>query len=181
MYREKIDLLKQSGIKMEAGISQMELKQIEELYGIKFPKSFREFLMTALPVSGSFYNWRDFSAENISYIKNTIARPRETLKELAEEVEWGESWGQEPENLVEKAKEVKKQLQKAPILIPVYAHRYMPMIEAENPPILSVHGTDIIYYGENLSDYFEVEFGVKRQEDIAFGRIRPVPFWSEIM
>jgi len=35
--------------------------------------------------------------------------------------------------------------------------------------------------GENLSDYFEVEFGVKRQEDIAFGRIRPVPFWSEIM
>ena len=57
----------------------------------------------------------------------------------------------------------------------------MPMVDTENPPILSVHGTDIIYYGENLLDYLDVEFGTKKQEDISFDRIQPVPFWSEIM
>ena len=137
--------------------------------------------MTALPASNGFYNWRDFSAENISYIKNAIARPVETMEELAEEVEWCEDWGKEPEHVMDRTEEIRKRLQKAPILIPIYTHRYMPVIEAENPPILSVHGTDIIYYGENLSDYFDVEFGVKKQKDIAFERILLVPFWSEIM
>ena len=181
MYRENITMLKHPEIKTEVGISQEELKKIEELYGIRFPQSLREFLMEALPVSEGFYNWRDFSKENISAIKNVIAAPVEALKELAEEAEWCESWGKEPESVEEKAAEVKKRLQKAPVLIPVYAHRYMPMVETDNPPVLSVHGTDVIYYGEDLADYFEVEFGHKKQEDIALERILPKPFWSEIM
>ena len=138
------------------GLTRDEISSIELRYNIHFPKSLRDFLMQALPVSNGFYNWRDSSAEKIRYIKEAIARPMETLKELAEE-------------------------SNAPVLIPVYAHRYMPMVDAENPPILSVHGTDIIYYGENLLDYLDVEFGTKKQEDIAFDRIQPVPFWSEIM
>lgn len=145
------------------------------------PKSLRDFLMLALPVSEGFYNWRDTSEENIRYIKKAIAAPIEKLKELAGEAEWCEAWGNKPENAADVAEEVIRQLQKAPSLIPVYAHRYMPMIEAENPPVLSVHGTDVIYYGENLSDYFDIEFGEKKQKDIAFERIRSVPFWSEIM
>ena len=163
------------------GLTKEEVLAIETRYNICFPKSLRDFLMLALPVSEGFFNWRDGSAENISYIKKAIAVPIENLKELAEEVDWCESWGDEPGSVAEKAIEVKNQLQKAPILIPVYAHRYMPMVEAENPPVLSVHGTDVIYYGENLSDYLEVEFGVKKQQDITFERILPVPFWSEIM
>ena len=138
------------------GLTRDEISTIELRYNIHFPKSLRNFLMQALPVSNGFYNWRDSSAENVRYIKEAIARPMEALKELAE-------------------------ASKAPVLIPVYAHRYMPMVDTENPPILSVHGTDIIYYGENLLDYLDVEFGTKKQEDIAFDRIQPVPFWSEIM
>jgi len=150
-------------ISFARGLTCDEISSIEMRYNIHFPRSLRNFLMQALPVSEGFYNWRDSSAENIRYIKEAIARPMETLKESAEEVELCEGWD------------------KAPVLIPVYAHRYMPMVEAENPPILSVHGTDIIYYGENLLDYLEVEFGTKQQRDIAFDRIQPVPFWSEIM
>ena len=163
------------------GLTKEEISVIETRYNICFPKSLRDFLMLALPVSDGFYNWRDDSAENISTIKKAIARPMEALKELAEEAEWCEAWGKKPESVAEKGAEVKKRLQKAPILIPVYAHRYMPMVEAENPPVLSVHGTDVIYYGENLVDYLDVEFGGKKQQDIAFECILPVPFWSEVM
>lgn len=163
------------------GLTREEISAIETRYNICFPKSLRDFLMLALPVSAGFYNWRDDSAENINTINNAIARPMEALKELAEEAEWCERWGKELESVTEKAVEVKKRLQKAPILIPVYGHRYMPMVEAENPPVLSVHGTDVIYYGETLTDYFDVEFGSKKQQDIAFECILSVPFWNEIM
>ena len=150
-------------IKFVRGLTNDDFSAIEMRYNIQFPKSLRYFLRQALPVSEGFYNWRDSSAENIRYIKEAIARPMEMLKKSAEEAEWHGDWS------------------KAPVLIPVYAHRYMPMVAAEDPPILSVHGTDIIYYGENLSDYLEIEFGTKQQKDIAFDRIQPVPFWSEIM
>jgi len=34
---------------------------------------------------------------------------------------------------------------------------------------------------ENLEEYFKVEFGDKRQEDISFEDITRIPFWSDIM
>lgn len=55
------------------------------------------------------------------------------------------------------------------------------MIPEDNPPIISIHDVDIIYYGQNLEDYFEVEFGGKEQGKIEFENINPIPFWSDIM
>lgn len=78
-------------------------------------------------------------------------------------------------------KEVRKQLGKEPKLLQIYSHRYMPMILAENPPILSLHGVDMICYGKNLQDYFDIEFGSKGQHSIDYQEIIPIPFWSDIM
>ena len=47
----------------------------------------REFLMEALPVSNGFYNWRDFSEENINTIKSAIAAPIEALIQLLQIVQ----------------------------------------------------------------------------------------------
>jgi len=39
--------------------------------------------------------------------------------------------------------------------IPVYSHRYLPSEpKATGNPVLSVHQTDIIYYGNDLASYF---------------------------
>lgn len=58
----------------------------------------------------------------------------------------------------------------------------MPMLEMKkDPPIISIHGVDIIYYGKNLEDYFDIEFGTKNQAEMEFDDITPIPFWSEIM
>lgn len=180
MYKESIKLLKAQGIEFESGLTVDELKQIEKIYKIKFPNSLREFLMIALPISKGFYNWRDTTEDNINFIKQVINKPVLDIKDTAEEVYWCEDWGEEPEDEEIIAKKVIEHLVDAPQLLPIYAHRYIPIID-DNPPIISIHDIDIIYYGENLEDYFNVEFGGKKQNNIDFQKIKPIPFWSDIM
>lgn len=181
MYRDSVELLKKNNIKFEKGLTADEVLQIEKNYDIIFPMSLREFLMTALPVSKEFYNWRNKDKENIENIKNMLNQPIQYIYDMPKEIYWCEDWGEEPENEEDFKDEVKKRLKKAPKLIPIYSHRYMPMIDNENPPIISIHGSDVIYYGEDLQDFFKVEFGEKDQNTIKFENINTVPFWTDIM
>lgn len=181
IYEESIKLLKWQGVEFETGLTVEEIAKIEDIYKIKFPKSLKEFLMMALPISKGFFNWRNLDQDNVMFIKKIINRPTEDVDELAEEVYWCDDWGEEPENEIDIALIVRERLKSAPKLIPVYGHRYIPMIPEDNPPIISIHDIDIIYYGQNLEDYFKVEFGGKEQGKIEFKNINPIPFWSEIM
>ena len=181
MYRGSLDLLKAKKIVFENGLTFDEIAQIEEIYEIAFPKSLRNFLMTALPVAKGFYNWRNREQRNVEYIRNMINQPIKYINEMPEEVYWCEDWGEEPKDENSFKNEVKKQLKIAPKLVPIFSHRYMPIISSENPPVISVHGVDIIYYGEDLEDYFKIEFGEKDQNSIEFQNITPIPFWSDIM
>lgn len=181
MYESSLELLNKKGIQLENGLTIDELKRIKDIYQFEFPNSLKEFLMTALPVSNGFYNWRDFSDDNVDYIKRAIERPKSDIYNMAEEVYWCDDWGEEPDNERIIAEEVRKRLAKAPKLIPLYGHRYMPIILNNNPPIISIHGVDIIYYGKNVEDYFKVEFGEKKQDLIDFQNIEHISFWSELM
>lgn len=181
IYEESIKLLKRQGVKFEVGLTVEEVTKIEDIYKIKFPKSLREFLMIVLPISKGFFNWRNLEQDNVMFIKKVINRPIEDVDELAEDVYWCDDWGEEPENEMDIALIVRERLKSAPKLIPVYEHRYIPMIIEDNPPIISIHDIDIIYYGQNLEDYFKVEFGGKEQSEIEFENINPIPFWSDIM
>jgi hypothetical protein len=62
-----------------------------------------------------------------------------------------------------------------PPLVPLYGHRYLPTVPSyTGNPVLSVMQTDIIYYGNDLLDWFDYEFrrqSVEREP-------RKVPFWS---
>lgn len=181
MYENSLNFLKTKGIEFERGLTLDELKQIENIYQIKFPGSLREFLMMALPISKGFYNWRNMQDDNVQFIKNIINKPLSDIYNMAEEVYWCDDWGEEPEDEVVISKKVRERLKEAPKLLPIYAHRYMPMILDGNPPIISIHDLDIIYYGKNLEDYLYVEFGNKTQNEIEFENITPIPFWSDIM
>jgi len=181
MYEESIKLLKLHGVEFETGLTIEEIVKIEDVYKIKFPKSLKEFLMIALPISKGFYNWRNLEQDNVMFIKEIINRPTEDVDELAEEVYWCNDWGEEPKDEVNIALIVRERLKRAPKLMPIYGHRYIPVIPEDNPPIISIHDTDIIYFGENLEDYFKVEFGGKEQGKIEFKNINPIPFWSDIM
>ena len=63
-------------------------------------------------------------------------------------------------------------------MIPLYAHRYLPAAIAGHP-VLSIHQTDVIGYGADLTDWLHREFGIGEP---AAKRVRPtVPFWSALV
>ena len=179
--KEGINLLQQHGVCFESGLTSAEIKRAEAIYNIHFPKCLCDFLMQALPVSKGYYNWRDVTEKNIDYIKHVIEKPVNDLCSMAEDMEWRDEWGIEPKTKSEKIKRIKERVKCAPQMIPVFCHRYMPAVDTEEAPILSIHGTDIIYYGENLTDYIKVELGEKHQEGINFQNIMKLPFWSDLM
>jgi hypothetical protein len=71
----------------------------------------------------------------------------------------------------------------APKLIPLISHRYLPEQPHESDnPIFSIFYTDVIYYGANLKDYFEREFGDGHTRDRPLPRqIKYIPFWSDLV
>lgn len=180
MYKECIALMKQKGIDFAEGLSPNEIVAIEKSYGIRFPKSLKEFLMEALPISRGFYNWRDLGPDNAVFIEQMIRYPLDNFKEFAAEVDWCEEWGDEPETKQELEQIMRTRVKSAPMLIPIYSHRYVPAY-SDNPPVFSVHGVDVIHYGENLEQYLQVEFGNKKQSQLNWNEIEYVPFWSDVM
>lgn len=170
-----------NGVIFENGLTSDEVVQIEKIYNIDFPCSLKDFLMMALPISTGFYNWRNFDSDNINIIKQVISKPIVDIDQMAKDIYWCDDWGKEPNNEKDIVKEVRERLKQAPRLLPVYIHRYVPMGLNQDPPVISVCGTDIIYYGKNLDDYFKIEFGEKKQDAIDFQQIVPIPFWSNIM
>ncbi len=181
MYEKSLELLKRHKIKLEDGLKDNEIIQIERIYNIKFPNSLRKFLTLALPTSKGFYNWRNTKESNINFIKYTMNEPISYISNMAEEIYWCDDWGKEPEEKEKIRIEIIKRLKNAPKLIPIFSHRYIPIIPDKNPPVISIHGLDIVYYGRNLENYFEIEFGNKQQNSILLSDVNHITFWSDIM
>jgi hypothetical protein len=180
MWQEYKTTLEQAGIVFAAGLTKAELSNIEETYGFHFPPDLAEFLSLGLPVSDHFVDWRSHSPERI---RRRLSWPYEGICfDIEHDNFWLEKWGERPTTLAAAFERAKQAVDQAPKLIPIFSHRYIPdrPLEAENP-VFSVYQTDIIYYGTNLSDYFENEF-----QDV-FGRtghdlrgtIKEIEFWSQ--
>lgn len=180
MFENSFDLLSKKGVILDEGLSLEELQIIENLYKIKFPQSLRSFLMVRVPISNGFYNWRDMNDDNIEYINGIINTPFHEIFNNADEVYWSDNWGEEPKKEAYLCK-VREKLRRAPKLVPVCSHRYIPIVTEKNPPIFSIHGVDIICYGIDLEDYIDIEFGNKKQDSIQFDSVPYVDFWSDIM
>ncbi len=162
MFKEMIEKMKNKHVIFDSGLTEEEIKSIEEIYHIEFPKSLRDLIQYALPISEGFYNWRNISSENIELIKRVMEMPYEAIRE----------------NPVDNI--ILEKLAKAPRLIPIYSHRYIPEKSGDDPPVFSVHGLDIIYYGRDLYDYLEIEFfNGKGSRDLS--EFPNIPFWSDLL
>lgn len=170
-------LLLENGISLELGLSDEEIQKVEMIYEIEFPEQWLAVYQQLLPISEGFYNWRDFSAENIEHIKRNLVAPYDGILNSLDELVWDESWGIEPTTLLDRNVQIRKMLESAPRLIPLYGHRFFPSYENQEMPILSVVDLDIIYYGKDLYDYFEIEFG-NRKLSLALKEYKQVPFWT---
>lgn len=178
-----IDILNRNNVKSESGLSLEEIIQVESIYGVRFPPGLKELLQILLPVQNGFVNWRDFSENNMKSIKDRLSWPLEGMMfDIEHNSFWYDSWGEKPQN-IEEAKEIcRREFMNAPAMIPIYSHRYIPAEPDQRlNPVFSIYQTDIIYYGENLVEYFKIEYSEKQHHEMDFNEIKDIRFWKDLV
>jgi hypothetical protein len=178
-YRTKLE---EAGIRFAPGLTETEAKRAEDHYAFRFPSDLREFLMSGLPISKGWPNWREVTNPDIARIMNW---PFEGMCfDISNNVFWLDEWGEKPSTDEEAFAAAKTQLDLAPTLIPVYGHRYMPAApDLAGNPVFSVYQTDIIYYGADLGNYLENEFYYyfKTPQYFIKEPVRRIDFWSHLV
>jgi hypothetical protein len=157
------------------GYTQAELDVAQEKYGLIFPPDLVALFRERRPVLG--YDWRSDDAE----IRAMLKWPLEGLQfDVEHNGLWEPEWGERPRTEGERAEVVAKVVGDAPKLIPLVSHRYLPAEPHEvGNPVFSVVQSDIIYYGADLADYFEREFGDPARP-LAHA-VKHIRFWSDLI
>jgi hypothetical protein len=93
---------------------------------------------------------------------------------------WREEWGVKPSLMADSLRIARTHLDRVPKLAPLYGHRYLPTAPHQpGNPVLSCWQTDVIYYGADLLDWFECEFGGGQASPDQVDR--RLPFWTSLV
>ncbi|MFI9118204.1 hypothetical protein ACIGW0_02160 [Streptomyces bikiniensis] len=157
------------------GLTEQELDAVETRFGFTFAADHRVFLTTGLPRgSAGWPDWRDGDPEDLA---GRLARPVEgVLFDVEHNRFWHPAWPSRPAETPEALRAARNELESAPRLVPVHGHRYLPgTAGGHGHPVLSVHQTDVILYGNDLTDYIHHEFAGRPSGLRAHAT---VDFWS---
>ncbi|MFG2819745.1 hypothetical protein ACGFX4_09990 [Kitasatospora sp. NPDC048365] len=167
------------GTEVRPGLSEQELDTVEARFGFRFAADHRTFLSAGLPSgSPSWPDWRDGDPDDLW--ERLRAPVDGVLFAVAHNGFWHPLWGPRPEDTGEAQRVARAELAAVPRLVPVFGHRYLPAGAGDHGhPVLSVHQTDIICYGDDLADYLAFEFtGRSRSSARPRSRVR---FWSYVV
>lgn len=171
-----IKLLENKWFLIEEGLSETNIKEIEQIFLINFPPDYRTILKHFVPIWWSFVNWKNIDVEYISSMLNW------PINWILFDVEynnyWYNWWWIKPIDIAERKSICKKYLQNVVKLIPLYSHRYIPSVNKENLPIISIYQTDIIIYSNNIYEWFEIEFWNKTSKLV---NSEYISFWSDLV
>lgn len=184
-------LVQAGGHEIGPGLTGAELARIERDYGCEFADDHRAFLAAGLPLSAPGATdragpepWPDWRDGDPGELRQRLGWPvRGTLFDVENNAFWHPAWGQRPAGAAAALSTARRHLARAPKMIPVYAHRYLPAGRGTyGHPVLSIYQTDIIVYGTDLADYIQHEFSGSGRP-ISADAIPPpmVPFWSEFL
>jgi hypothetical protein len=163
----------------QAGLSDVEIAATERKYGFRFPPDLRALLQTALLSEIGFPDWRSGNEDDLR------AWLRWPAEGMCFDVEysnfWLPEWGPRPAGLPDAFRICHEQVARAPVLIPLLGHRYIPdEPHAPGNPVFSVYQTDIIYYGFDLLDYLTNEFQLGPRRPWP-EQVQPIRFWQELL
>ncbi|KZV22122.1 hypothetical protein F511_11650 [Dorcoceras hygrometricum] len=153
-----ISHLKSSGVRVQAGLSESEFALTEAEFGFAFPPDLKAVLSMGLPVGTGFPDWRSSGSARL-HLRASIELPVASISfHIARNVLWSKSWGPRPSNPEKALRIARNALKRAPLLIPVFNHCYIPC----NPclagnPIFYVDESRIFCCGFDLSDFFDRE------------------------
>lgn len=150
--------LKSSGIQVERGLSESEFARAEAEFKFAFPPDLKAILSAGLPLGPGFPDWRSSGAARL-HLCASIDLPIAAISfHIARNALWSKSWGSRPSDPEKAIKIARNALRRAPLLIPIFNHCYIPC----NP---SLAGNPIFYVDENriyccgldLLDFFDRE------------------------
>ncbi len=171
------------------GLTDAEFARIERDYDFEFADDHRAFLAAGLPLNrppqtGQTWarpwpNWRDGDPGDL---RRQLGWPVEgALFDVEHNALWHPPWGPRPARTGKALKTARQHLRRAPKMIPVYGHRYLPAGRGTyGHPVLSIYQTDIIFYGTDLADYIGCELD-GRSASADWTPPPLVPFWSEFL
>lgn len=194
---QRLAHLAQSGrgeCRIERGLTEAEFVRIEVEFGFEFADDHRAFLAAGLPVSVphddlpgviSAYRepWPDWRDGDSAKLRERVDWPRAgVLFDVEHNAFWDDSWGPRPSEIGPALENARRGLAAVPTLVPVYGHRYLPAGRGNHGhPVLSVWQTDIIYYGLDLADYIDREFGTSDTRDASWNPRASVEFWRDFL
>ncbi len=157
------------------GYTASELERAQSRFRLDFPSDLVELLLDRRPVGGTDWN-------NEESVRSQLAWPFEGLLfDVEENGLWWPEWGDRPAKPEERAEVLRDVVGRAPKLIPLFGHRYLPASPSRpGNPVFSVYQSDIIHYGADLGDYID------REENGSECRpwpkvMREIDFWSEMV
>ncbi|XP_030538862.1 uncharacterized protein LOC115746993 [Rhodamnia argentea] len=148
--------LRGSGVQVQPGLTDAEFALTEAEFGFTFPPDLRAVLSAGLPVGPGFPDWRASCSARLQ-LRASIDLPIAAITfQIARDALWPKSWGPRPSDPEKVLRVARNALKKAPLLIPIFNHCYIPC----NPPlagnpIFFVDESRIFLCGLDLSDFFE--------------------------
>jgi hypothetical protein len=165
---------------VRAGYSQSEIEDIQNRWNLRFPPDLVDLMRQRRPLLGDGFDWLKATPEEI---QRKLDWPYEGfLFDVRYNDLWWPEWGPKPISGAEQAATLSEVIAKAPKLIPLDSHRYLPEMPFESGnPVFSVWQSDVVYYGENLADWIvceEKRWGAGRPVDPE-NPAKEIPFWSK--
>lgn len=158
--------LKNSGVHVQSGLSESEFARAEAEFGFAFPPDLKAILSAGLPLGPGFPDWRSSGSSRLQ-LRASMNLPIAAISfHIARNALWSKSWGPRPSDPEKALKIARNALKRAPLLIPIFNHCYIPC----NPclagnPIFYVDENRIFCCGFDLSDFFNRESSLFQSSD----------------
>jgi len=179
---------------VEAGLTEEEIAHVEQRFGFEFADDHRAFLAAGLPVNaglpprepGVIYTysqpWPDWRSGDPAALHEMLDWPIEgVLFDVEHNRFWLEPWGPRPPTTQAALDAARHLLAGVPRMVPVYGHRYLPEGRGTaGHPVLSMWQTDIIYYGADIADFIDRQFG-RRAPDDDWNPQATAEFWKDLL
>ncbi len=189
------------GTRWTGGLTVATIMEIEHRYDVHFPAQHRLFLQ-ALHSTTPWRYGPDYSRDRTrpvlrerpgfynrlrddEHIRTATRHVIDgLLSETLDQQYWHHSWGPCPHPLEERRARMTELVAAAPPLIPIFGHRFL--IDHGPRPVLSIMGTDVVVYGDDLRDYLLHELRdvldmVGVQYAAPVGDAPHIPFWNHII
>lgn len=145
----------QPNTKFIKGISRKEIDELQLLFGFDFPWDYREMLLTIGGLDTEEISINPDGEEEIKFDNFFYQYPRDVEKSkwVVEDINTFKFYAEEP--LIEAGFDVSKIVG----YIPIYSHRVLVVFKNKYlSPVISVWGSDIIVYGNDLKEYLKNDF-----------------------